>query len=34
MLDTPKPKCHILCVDDHNDTSTMLQVLLGEEAAY
>ena len=34
MSDAPKPKCHILCVDDHNDTSTMLQVLLAEEADY
>ena len=23
-----KPKCRILCVDDHYDTSEMLQVLL------
>ena len=23
-----KPKCRILCVDDHDDTSEMLQVLL------
>jgi len=26
-----KPKCRILCVDDHFDTSEMLQVLLSEE---
>jgi hypothetical protein len=26
-----KPKCRILCVDDHDDTSEMLQVLLSEE---
>ena len=34
MSDTPKPKCRILCVDDHNDTSAMLQILLAEEADY
>ena len=26
-----KPKCKILCVDDHRDTSEMLQLLLVEE---
>ena len=26
-----KPKCRILCVDDHEDTSEMLQLLLAEE---
>ena len=26
-----KPKCRILCVDDHFDTSEMLQVLLSDE---
>jgi two-component system OmpR family response regulator len=26
-----KAKCHILCVDDHNDTSEMLQLLLSNE---
>ena len=26
-----KPKCWILCVDDHFDTSEMLQMLLSEE---
>jgi len=26
-----KVKCHILCVDDHVDTSEMLQLLLSEE---
>ena len=26
-----KPKCQILCVDDHFDTSEMLQMLLSEE---
>ena len=31
MPDTPKPKCRILCVDDHHDTSEMLQILLAEE---
>lgn len=31
MLKTPKPKCRILCVDDHFDTSEMLQMLLSEE---
>jgi two-component system, NtrC family, response regulator PilR len=25
------PKCRILCVDDHRDTSEMLQILLAEE---
>jgi CheY-like chemotaxis protein len=34
MSDAPKPKCSILCVDDHNDTSEMLQILLAEEADY
>jgi DNA-binding response OmpR family regulator len=24
-------KCHVLCVDDHRDTSEMLQLLLAEE---
>ena len=27
----PKPKCRVLCVDDHRDTSDMLQMLLLEE---
>jgi DNA-binding NtrC family response regulator len=27
----PKPKCRVLCVDDHRDTSDMLQILLLEE---
>jgi len=27
----PKVKCRILCVDDHVDTSEMLQLLLSEE---
>ena len=26
-----RSKCHILCVDDHFDTSEMLQLLLAEE---
>ena len=26
-----KPKCRVLCVDDHRDTSEMLQMLLAEE---
>jgi CheY-like chemotaxis protein len=26
-----KPKCSVLCVDDHRDTSDMLQMLLAEE---
>ena len=26
-----KPKCRVLCVDDHRDTSDMLQMLLAEE---
>jgi CheY-like chemotaxis protein len=25
------PKCRVLCVDDHHDTSEMLQMLLAEE---
>ncbi|HEV8427647.1 MAG TPA: response regulator [Pyrinomonadaceae bacterium] len=25
------PKCRVLCVDDHRDTSDMLQLLLSEE---
>ena len=25
------PKCRVLCVDDHRDTSEMLQMLLAEE---
>ena len=25
------PKCRVLCVDDHRDTSEMLQILLAEE---
>ena len=25
------PKCRVLCVDDHRDTSEMLQLLLSEE---
>ncbi len=31
MSDAPKTKCRILCVDDHHDTSEMLQILLAEE---
>ena len=31
MSDSPKPKCRILCVDDHHDTSEMLKLLLSEE---
>ena len=27
----PKPKCRVLCVDDHHDTSEMLKLLLSEE---
>lgn len=27
----PRPKCRILCVDDHEDTSEMLQLLLAHE---
>ena len=27
----PKSKCCVLCVDDHHDTSEMLQLLLAEE---
>ena len=26
-----KPRCRVLCVDDHRDTSDMLQMLLSEE---
>lgn len=26
-----RPKCRVLCVDDHRDTSEMLQLLLAEE---
>ena len=26
-----RPKCRVLCVDDHRDTSDMLQLLLAEE---
>ena len=26
-----RPKCRVLCVDDHRDTSEMLQMLLSEE---
>jgi CheY-like chemotaxis protein len=26
-----KPKCRVLCVDDHRDTSDMLELLLSEE---
>jgi CheY-like chemotaxis protein len=26
-----KPQCRVLCVDDHHDTSEMLQMLLAEE---
>ena len=25
------PRCRVLCVDDHHDTSEMLQILLAEE---
>lgn len=31
MFDGPDPKCRILCVDDHLDTSDMLLHLLAEE---
>ncbi|MEN3329470.1 MAG: two-component system, OmpR family, response regulator ResD [Acidobacteriota bacterium] len=27
----PNPTCRVLCVDDHHDTSEMLQMLLSEE---
>ncbi|HEY0366275.1 MAG TPA: response regulator [Pyrinomonadaceae bacterium] len=27
----PDSKCRVLCVDDHRDTSDMLQILLAEE---
>ena len=27
----PNSKCRVLCVDDHHDTSEMLQMLLSEE---
>ena len=27
----PNSKCRVLCVDDHHDTSEMLQLLLAEE---
>lgn len=27
----PQPKCRILCIDDHEDTSEMLQLLLSQE---
>ncbi len=27
----PQPKCSILCVDDHDDTSEMLKLLLAQE---
>ena len=27
----PQPKCRILCVDDHEDTSEMLKLLLAQE---
>ena len=27
----PNSKCRVLCVDDHHDTSEMLQLLLSEE---
>jgi CheY-like chemotaxis protein len=27
----PESKCRVLCVDDHRDTSEMLQMLLSEE---
>lgn len=26
-----RPRCRVLCVDDHHDTSEMLQLLLSEE---
>ena len=31
MTGSPESKCRILCVDDHFDTSQMLQTLLSEE---
>jgi DNA-binding response OmpR family regulator len=27
----PQPKCQILCIDDHEDTSEMLKLLLAQE---
>ncbi|HEX3249902.1 MAG TPA: response regulator [Pyrinomonadaceae bacterium] len=27
----PTPKCRVLCVDDHHDTSEMLELLLAKE---
>lgn len=27
----PQPKCRILCIDDHTDTSEMLSLLLSQE---
>jgi DNA-binding response OmpR family regulator len=27
----PQPRCHILCIDDHEDTSEMLRLLLIQE---
>ena len=27
----PQPKCRILCIDDHEDTSEMLKLLLAQE---
>ena len=27
----PRPKCNVMCVDDHHDTSEMLKMLLSEE---
>jgi CheY-like chemotaxis protein len=27
----PQPKCRVLCIDDHEDTSEMLQLLLAQE---
>jgi two-component system OmpR family response regulator len=27
----PQPKCRVLCIDDHEDTSEMLKLLLSQE---
>ena len=27
----PQPQCRILCIDDHEDTSEMLSLLLAQE---
>ena len=31
IFSVANPKCRVLCVDDHRDTSEMLQILLSEE---